>query len=102
MIYANKKVQQTTSSSVQNAEIISNVKELEEKEMVRIMGNEVYLESGLWRNQLHALNWINCLHIYCCLKLRFKEKDPLYFKDINTAEPIGAYENKKAKVFLFK
>lgn len=102
MIYANKKVQNNADQSVQNAKIISNVKELQERNMVRIDGNEVYLEPGLWKNHLLAVNWIQCLHIYCCLKLRFKDKDPLYFKDIHTEEPIGSYQNKKAKVLLFK
>lgn len=101
MIYANKKVQNNASQSVQNAKIISNVKELEEKNLVRINGNQVYLEPGLWKNKLLAINWIECLHIYCCLKLRFKEKDPLFFIDIHTQEPIGSYQNKKAKVSLF-
>lgn len=101
MIYANKKVQSNTSQSVQNAKIISNMMELQEKNLVRIEGNQVYLEPGLWKNKLIAMNWITCLHIYCCLKLRFKEKDPLFFIDIHTGQPIGTYQNKKAKVSLF-
>lgn len=101
MIYANKKVQNNASQSVQNAKIISNVKELQEKKLVRIEGNEVYLEPGLWKNKLLAINWIQCLHIYCCLKLRFKENDSLYFRDLHTLEQIGSYQQKKAKVSLF-
>jgi hypothetical protein len=102
MVYANKKIQNAANSAAQNGKIIANVKELEEKKLVRIEGNEIYLQPELWKNQLLALNWIKCLHLYCCLKLRFKEKDPLYFKNMVTAELIGSYQNKKARVFLFK
>ena len=102
MIYANKKVQQTANLSAQNGKIISTITALEEKDMVRIQGNEIYLEPSLWKNQLLAVNWIKCAHIYCGLKLRFKEKDPIYFKDIHTGADIGSYQNKKAKVLLFR
>jgi hypothetical protein len=100
MIYANKKIMNTTNQAVQNGKIIANVKELEQKGLVRIEGNEVFLQPTLWKNQLLAVNWIKCLHLYCCLKLRFTEKDPLYFKDINTLATIGSHQHKKVKVLL--
>lgn len=90
----------TANQAVQNGKIIANVKELEGKGLIRIEGNEIFLQPALWKNQLLAVNWIKCLHLYCCLKLRFTEKEPLYFKDINTLTLIGSYTHKKAKVLL--
>ncbi|MEJ2904508.1 hypothetical protein WAE58_18845 [Pedobacter panaciterrae] len=101
MIYAKKKVQQTAHLAAQTAKIIANVKELQEKNLIRIEGNEVYVYPEILKDKPTALNWIKCLHLYCMLKKRFKESDSLFFKDYTTGEQIGAYKNKKASVTIF-
>ena len=100
MIYAKKKVQNTANLAAQTAKIIANVKELEEKNIIRISGNEVFLYPEIWKDKATALNWIKCLHLYCMMKKRFKESDALFFKHIETKAPIGAFKNKKATVLI--
>jgi len=101
MIYAKKKVQQPAHLAVQTAKIIANVKELQEKNLLRIEGNEVYVYPEILKDKPTALNWIKCLHLYCMLKKRFKESDSLFFKNYTTGEQIGVYKNKKASVSIF-
>ncbi|WP_214226905.1 hypothetical protein [Pedobacter sp. B4-66] len=101
MIYAKKKVQHTAHLAAQTAKIIANVKELQEKNLLKIEGNEVFIYPEIWKDKATALNWIKCLHLYCMLKLRFKESDSLLFKNYTTGEQIGAYKNKKASVSIF-
>lgn len=101
MIYAKKKVQHTAHLAAQTAKIIANVKELQEKNLLKIEGNEVHVYPEIWKDKATALNWIKCLHLYCMLKLRFKESDSLLFKNYTTGEQIGAYKNKKASVSIF-
>ena len=98
MIYAKKKVQHVANTAAQTAKIIANVKELEEKNIIRITDNEVELYPEIWKDKATALNWIKCLHLYYMLKRRFKESDPLLFKHMETGELIGSFKNKKAKV----
>ncbi|SMC62738.1 hypothetical protein [Pedobacter africanus] len=100
MIYSNKKVQPSANLAAQNAKIIANVNALKEKNLLRIEGNEVFVYPAIWKDQATALNWIKCLHIYCMLKHRFKEKDLLDFKDYTTGELIGTFKNKKATVLF--
>lgn len=101
MIYAKKKVQHTAHLAAQTAKIIANVKELQEKNLLRIEGNEVFVYPEIWKDKATALNWIKCLHLYCMLKMRFKESDSLLFKNYTTGEQIGGYKNKKASVSIF-
>lgn len=101
MIYGKKKVQQPANLAVQTAKIIANVKELQEKNLLRIEGNEVYVYPEILKDKPTALNWIKCLHLYCMLKKRFKESDSLFFKNYTTGEQIGTYKNKKASVSIF-
>ncbi|MCX2450634.1 hypothetical protein OQX61_05045 [Pedobacter sp. PLR] len=101
MIYAKKKVLNTANLAAQTAKIIANVKELEEKNVIRIQGNEVFLYPEIWKDKATALNWIKCLHLYCMMKKRFKESDSLFFKHIETEAPLGAFKNKKATVLIF-
>ncbi|WP_316823553.1 hypothetical protein [Pedobacter gandavensis] len=101
MIYAKKKVQHTANLASQTAKIIANVKELEEKNIIRIEGNEVLLYPEIWKDKVTALNWIKCLHLYCMMKKRFKESDVLFFKHIETGVVLGAFKNKKASVLIF-
>ncbi len=101
MIYAKKKVQQPAHLAAQTAKIIANVKELQEKNLLRIEGNEVYVYPEILKDKPTALNWIKCLHLYCMLKKRFKESDSLFFKNYTTGEQIGVYKNKKASVSIF-
>lgn len=101
MIYAKKKVQHAANTAAQTAKIIANVKELEEKNIIRITDNEVELYPEIWKDKATALNWIKCLYLYCMLKKRFKESDSLFFKNITTGEIIGSYKNKKASVLIF-
>lgn len=100
MIYANKKVNQKKNSAKQNALIIANVKELEQRNMIRMDIDTVYLQPQLWKDKVTALNWINCLHRYYMLKRKLKSSAPLYFKDMATNELIGNILNKKAKVLI--
>jgi len=101
MIYAKKKVQHTSHLAAQTAKIIANVKDLQEKNLLRIEGNEVFVYPEIWKDKATALNWIKCLHLYCMLKMRFKESESLLFKNYTTGEQIGAYKNKKASVSIF-
>jgi hypothetical protein len=101
MIYAKKKVQHTAHLAAQTAKIIANVKELQEKNLLRIEGSEVFVYPEIWKDKATALNWIKCLHLYCMLKMRFKESESLLFKNYTTGEQIGAYKNKKASVSIF-
>lgn len=98
MIYAKKKVQNTANLAAQTAKIIANVKELEEKNLIRLEEKEIYLYPDIWKDRATALNWIKCLHLYYMLKKRFKESEPLLFKHMETGELIGSFKNKKAKV----
>lgn len=100
MIYSNKKVQGAANTAIQNAKIIANVNALMEKNLLRIEGDNVFVYPAIWKDEATALNWIKCLHIYCRLKHRFKEKDPLNFKDYTTEELIGTFKNKKATVLF--
>jgi hypothetical protein len=98
MIYAKKKVQNTANLAAQAAKIIANVKELEEKKLIQLEEKEIYLYPDIWKDTATALNWIKCLHLYYMLKKRFKESDSLLFRHMETAELIGSFKNKKAKV----
>ncbi len=100
MIYANKKVNQIANSAQQTAQIISNVKKLTEKNLIRLAEDTVFLDPEIWKDKVSALNWINCLHLYYQMKRQFKKSDNLYFKDIVTEELIGSYTNKQAKVIV--
>lgn len=101
MIYANKKVTGKPKLAEQTAKIIANVKELEAKNLVRLTADTVFLHPQLWKDKITAINWINCLHHYYCLKKQLKGSQSLYFKNIATEELIGSFINKKAKVLIF-
>lgn len=100
MIYAKKKIQHASSPAAQTAKIIANVKELEEKKLLRIEGNEVFVYPQIWKDKVKALNWVKCLHLYCTIKNRFKERDTLFFRHYETGELIGVFKNKRAAVYL--
>lgn len=100
MIYAHKKVQNPANTASLNAEIIARVQALENRQLLRMEGNQLYLDPALWKNQLLAVNWIRCLQQYSILKLRKKEKDKLEFRDIFTGELIGLSNGKKVQVLL--
>ncbi|SDJ28965.1 hypothetical protein SAMN04487898_102180 [Pedobacter sp. ok626] len=101
MIYAKKKIQNNANLATQTAKIIANVNELEQKNLVRIEGNDVFVYPEIWKDKATALNWIKCLHLYCMVKKRFKESDTLNFKHFVTKELIGTFKNKKASVGVF-
>lgn len=101
MIYAKKKVQNNVNLAAQTAKIIANVNELEQRNLIRIEGNEVYVYPEIWKDKVTALNWIKCLHLYCMVKKRFKESDTLHFKHFSTGEIIGSFKNKKASTTIF-
>jgi len=101
MIYAKKKIQHASNLAAQTAKIITNVNELEEKNLLRIEGNEVFVYPQIWKDKVTALNWIKCLHLYCMVKKRFKESDTLHFKHFETGELIGSFKHKKASVLIF-
>lgn len=98
MIYAKKKVQSNANLAAQTAKIIANVKALEEKNMLRIEGNVVFVYPEIWKDRATALNWMKCLHLYCMVKKRFKESDALYFKHFESSADLGAFKNKKASL----
>lgn len=100
MIYSNKKVQGPANLAAQHAKIIANVNALQEKSLLRIENSNVFVYPAIWKDEATALNWIKCLHLYCILKLRFREKDPLNFRDFTTGELIGTFKNKKAALFF--
>jgi len=100
MIYAKKKVQQTASLAAQTAKIIANVKELEEKHLIRTEERTVFIYPQIWKDKATALNWIKCLHVYYKLKKRFKESDTLDFRHYESEELIGSFKHKKAAVYL--
>jgi len=101
MIYANKKVNTKGNLAQQTAQIIANVIALEEKNLIRLAEDTIYLYPQIWKDKAAAINWINCLHHYYCLKRRYKSVAILYFKNIETDELIGTIINKKPKVLLF-
>ena len=101
MIYAKKKVQHASNLAAQTAKIIANVKALEEKNLLRIEGAEVFVYPQIWKDKAAALNWIKCLHLYCMVKKHFKETDTLNFNHFETGELIGCFKNKKANAFIF-
>lgn len=102
MIYAKKKVQNSANLAAQTAKIIANVKELEEKNILRIEGNIVFVYPEIWKDRATALNWMKCLHLYCMVKKRYKESDTLLFKHFETADDLGAYKNKKANLLALQ
>lgn len=101
MIYAKKKVQNNANLAAQTAKIIANVNELEQKNLLRIEANDVYIYPEIWKDKATALNWIKCLHLYCMIKKRFKESDHLNFKHYVSGALIGNFKNKKATVTIF-
>jgi hypothetical protein len=101
MIYANKKVNTKINTAQQTALIIANVKALESKNLIRLETDTVFLYPEIWKDKTMAINWINCLHHYYCLKKQLKSSQLLYFKNITTAELIGSIINKKPKVLIF-
>lgn len=101
MIYANKKVNLKGNLAQQTAQIITNVTALESKNVIRLETDTVFLYPQIWRDKIAAINWINCLHHYYCLKKQLKNSAPLYFKNIETNELIGSMINKKPKVLIF-
>lgn len=101
MIYANKKVATKPNLAQQTAKIIANIKELESKNVIRLEPDTVFLYPQIWKDKIAAINWINCLHHYYCLKKQFKSMQTLYFKHIETEELIGSMINKKPKILTF-
>lgn len=101
MIYANKKVASKPNLAQQTAKIIANVKELEIKSLIRLEADTVYLYPQIWKDKISAINWVNCLHHYYCLKRQFKGSQSLYFKHLETEELLGSMINKKPKILIF-
>ncbi|RZL49034.1 MAG: hypothetical protein EOP00_07835 [Pedobacter sp.] len=101
MIYANKKVASKPNLAAQTAKIIANVRELEQKNLIRLETDIIFLYPQIWKDKIAAINWINCLHHYYCLKKHLKSTQPLYFKNIETEELMGSIINKKPKVLIF-
>ena len=100
MIYANKKVNAKVNSAQQTAQIIANVKALEERKLIRLEADTVFLHPEIWKDYAMAINWINCLHLYYQIKRQLKKSDSLYFKNISSDEVIGIVISKKAKVLI--
>jgi len=101
MLYANKKVSSKPNLAVQTAKIMANVKELESRKLIRLDADTVFLAPILWKDKIAAINWINCLHHYYCLKKQFKSSATLYFRDIHNDELIGSMQHKRPKVLIF-
>lgn len=101
MLYANKKVSSKANTAQQTAKIIANVKTLEEKNVIRLDTDTVLLYPTIWKDKATALNWMNCLNQYYCMKKQLKSTATLYFKNIETNELVGTVIGKKAKVLIF-
>jgi hypothetical protein len=101
MIYANKKVNTKVNLAQQTAQVIATVQALMDKNLIRLSTDTVYLDLQLWKDKNTAANWINCLHLYYCLKRKFKPTLPLYFKNRATDELIGKIDGKKVKLYIF-
>jgi hypothetical protein len=101
MIYANKKINQSSNSAQQTAQIITNVSALESKNLIRLTTDTVFLHPQLWKDKKTAINWMNCLHLYYIVKKGFKKSGTLNFKDIESEELIGTLINSKPKVLIF-
>lgn len=100
MIYAKKKVQYASNLAAQTAKIITNVNELESKNLIKIEGDTVFVYPKIWKDKVTGLNWIKCLHLYCMTRKRFKETDNLYVKHYESKELIGAFKNKKPSICI--
>jgi hypothetical protein len=100
MIYAHKKVANKPNLAKQVAQIIANVNALDSKNLIKLENETVFLYPEIWKSKTIAINWINCLHHYYCIKKQHKASAPLYFKNIETEELIGAIVNKKPKIFI--
>lgn len=101
MIYANKKVNVKANTAQQMALIMANIKELTDKNLIKLTSDTVFLYPQIWKDEATALNWIKCLHLYYCLKRQFKSAAPLYFKHIESEELLGSIIHKKPKVLIF-
>lgn len=100
MIYANKKISSTANLAQQTAQVITTVKALVDKNLIRLTNDTVYLNPQLWKDKKSAENWIDCLGIYYRIKMQWKH-GTLCFKHLETEELIGTLINKKAKVLLY-
>lgn len=100
MIYSNKKVNQSGNLAQQTAKIIANVTGLEEKKLIRLTEDTIFLYPQLWKDKAMALNWMDCLLRYYVVKRKFKPSDHLYFKHIESEELLGTVQEKKAKLIL--
>ena len=89
------------SLAQQMPQIIANVIQLQEKELIKLEEDTVYLYPKIWKDRPTAVNWLSCLHHYYCIKRKFKPSNTLYFKDIETQELVGSVINKKPKVLIF-
>jgi hypothetical protein len=101
MIHVNKKIHHKENLAKQIAQIISNVTELEHKNLIKLTSDTVYLYPQIWKTKMAAINWINCLYHYYVVKKQLKSKSPLYFRAMENEELIGSIVNKKASVLIF-
>jgi hypothetical protein len=96
-----KKKKPTPAENIQHvAKITASVKELLKNKVIKIVGNAIYLHPELWYNKSTAEAWIKNLYMYCCLHTNHSKSQPLYFKNIETEEIIGFYQDEKPKVLI--
>lgn len=96
-----REARQKLSTAQQRVAHIQKVVEgfnfLIEKKAVSIIGNGVYLYPELWgSNPKTPPSWMENAYIYLRMKKDFPEGKTVYFKNIETGEIIGRYENGKA------
>lgn len=100
MIFANKKTSTSLNTAQQNAQILKVVKQLLEKNVIRIEGQTVWLYPQIWKDKVSTENWIKCLYIYCQLKKHINNKALLTFKNIENQELLATIQGHKVKIHI--
>jgi hypothetical protein len=99
MQFASKKVNSRVNTAQQNAQILAVVKQLLEKNLIRFQQNTVSVYPQIWKDKAGAINWMQCVYIYCCLKKHIKPKENLHFISLENEELLGEIKNGKAVLF---
>lgn len=80
------------------AKVIAGVVKLMLNSSINITGNVVFLFPELWYNNKAAAAWMKNLYLYCRLVNGHREGMALYFKNIETGELMGFFQDGKATV----
>lgn len=80
------------------AKVIAGVTELIQRRAINITGNVVFLYPELWYNRETAAAWMKNLYLYCRLANNHPDGMALYFKNIETGELMGFFQDGTATV----